>query len=69
MVWRSGTTKGTNGEAVVAVRVIGRVDTACAAKVETVGIDAIRNWCRRPVVAVVAGVVEQVGGILVDDDR
>lgn len=58
---------GTNGVAVVPIGIIGRIDTAGSAKVEAMGIDAIRDGRRRPVVAVVAGVVEQVVGILTDD--
>ena len=49
---RSGTTKAANG---------GR-----PGPIDAVGVGAVRVWCRRPVVAVVPGVGEQVAGILVD---
>ncbi len=64
--WRSGTTKAANGEAVVPIVVVGRTNIAGVAEDEVVGVAAVRVWCRRPVVAVVAGVVEQVAGILID---
>ena len=63
---RSGTTRAANGEAVVPIVVVGRVDVVGAAKVEVVGVAGARVRGRRPVIAVAAGVVEQVG-ILVDD--
>ncbi len=64
-MWRSGTTRAANGVAVAPIVGIGRVDVVGTVEVEAVGVAAVRNWSRRPVVAVVAGVVEQVG-ILVD---
>jgi len=64
--WRSGTTKAANGEAVVPIVVVGRTNIAGVAEDEVVGVAAVRVWRRRPVVAVVAGVVEQVAGILID---
>ena len=66
IVRRSGTEKAANGLAVLPIVVVGRVDVGGAVEVEVVGLGAVRVWSRRPVVAVAAGVVEQVGGILVD---
>lgn len=63
---RSGTVKAANGVAVVPIVVVGRIDAGGAAEVEVVGLGAVRVRSRRPVVAVVAGVAEQVAGILVD---
>ena len=63
---RSGTTKAANGGRPGPIDAVGRIDVAAAVEVEAVGVGAVRVWCRRPVVAVVAGVVEQVAGILVD---
>ncbi len=65
-VWRSGRVKAANGEAVAPIVVVGRVDAGGAVEVEVVGVDAVRVWSRRPVVAVVAGILEQVVGTLVD---
>ena len=65
-IWRSGTIKAANGVAVAPIVVVGRIDIAAAVEVEAVGIAAVRGWGRRPVVAVVTGVVEQVGGTLID---
>ena len=68
LLWsrRSGTAKAANGEAVLPIVVVGRIDIAGAVEVEVVGVAAVRVWSRRPVVAVVAGVGEQVAGILID---
>ena len=55
-----------NGEAVVPIPVVRRIDVAGTVEVEVVGAAAVRVWGRRPVVAVVAGVGEQVAGILID---
>ena len=63
---RSGRTKAANGETVVPIPVVGRIDVAGAVEVEAVGVGAVRIWCRRPVIAVVPGVGEQVAGILAD---
>ena len=63
--WRLGTTRAANGEAVLPIPVVGRIDVAGAVEVEFVGVVGVRVRSRRPVDAVVAGVVEQVG-ILVD---
>ncbi len=61
---RSGTARAANGVAVLPI-VVGRVDVAGAVEVEVVGVAAaVRS--RRPVVAVVAGVGEQVA-ILIDE--
>ena len=57
-VWRSGTTSAANGEAEAPTVVVGRIDAGGAVEVEVVGAGAVRVWSRRPVVAVVAGVVE-----------
>ena len=67
LVWRrSGRVKAANGEAVLPIVVVGRIDVGGAVEIKVVGAGAVRVWSRRPVDAVVAGVVEQVG-ILVDD--
>ncbi len=67
LVWRrSGRVKAANGAAVVPIAGIGRIDVVGAVEVEDVGAGAVRVWSRRPVVAVVAGVGEQVAGSLVD---
>ncbi len=63
---RSGRVKAANGAAVVPIAGIGRIDVVGAVEVEDVGAGAVRVWGRRPVVAVVAGVGEQVAGSLVD---
>jgi len=63
---RSGTVRAANGEAVLPIVVVGRIDVAGAVESEVVGVAAIRDRSRRPVKAVVAGVVEQVAGILID---
>ncbi len=55
-----------NGEAVVPIVVVGRIDAAGAVEVEVVGVGAVRVRRRRPVVALVTGAVEQVAGILPD---
>ncbi len=55
-----------NGEAVVPIVVVGRIDVAGAVEVEVVGAGAVIARSRRPVVAVVAGVGEQVA-ILIDE--
>lgn len=55
-----------NGEAVVPIPVVRRIDVAGTVEVEVVGAAAVRVWGRRPVVAVVAGVGEQVA-VLIDD--
>jgi len=64
--WRSGTIRAANGVAALPIVVVGRIDIAGAVEVEVVGVAAVRVRRRRPVVAVVAGAVEQVAGILVD---
>ena len=67
LVWRrSGRVKAANGEAGVPIVVVGRIDVAGAVEVEVVGVGAVRVWSRRPVVAVVAGILEQIAGILPD---
>ncbi len=43
---RSGTAKAANGEAVVPIVVVGRIDAAGAAKVEVVGLGAVRERSR-----------------------
>ena len=63
---RSGRTKAANGEAVLPIPVVGRIDVAGAVEVEFVGVAAVRVRSRRPVDAVVAGLGEQVAGILID---
>ena len=63
---RSGTTKAANGGRPGPIDAVARIDVAAAVEVEAVGVGAVRVWCRRPVVAVVPGVGEQVAGILVD---
>ena len=63
--WRSGTTRAANGEAVLPIVVVGRIDVGGAVEVEVVGVvAAARVGSRRPVVAVVTGVAEQVGILL-----
>ena len=45
--WRSGRVKAANGEAVVPIPVIGRIDVVGAVEVEVVGVAAVRgNWSR-----------------------
>ena len=44
-----------------------RIDVAAAVEVEVVGVGAVRVRGRRPVVAVVAGILEQIAGILITD--
>lgn len=66
MVWRSGTERAANGEAVLPIVVVGRIDVAGAVEVEVVGVGAVRVRGRRPVVAVVTGATEQVA-ILPDE--
>ncbi len=63
---RSGTAKAANGATVVPIVAVGRIDGAGAVEVEVVGVGAVRVRSRGPVVAVVAGVGEQVAGSLVD---
>lgn len=58
--------RAANGAAGVPIVVVGRIDAAGAVEVEVVGVAAVRVWSRRPVVAVVTGVSEQVAGILID---
>ena len=58
--------KAANGEAELPIVVVGRVDVGGAVEVEVVGVGAVRVRSRRPVEAVVAGILEQVAGILVD---
>ena len=41
-VWRSGTEKAANGEAVVPIVVVGRIDITAAVEVEVVGVAAVR---------------------------
>ncbi len=65
-MWRSGRVRAANGEAVVPIGVVGRIDVAGAVEVEVVGVAAARVRGRRPIVALVAGVSEQVAGILID---
>lgn len=66
MARRSGTARAANGEAVLPIVVVGRIDVAGAVEVEVVGVGAaVRS--RRPVVAVVAGGLEQLIGILNDE--
>lgn len=55
-----------NGEAVLPIPVVGRIDIAGAVEVEFVGVAGVRVWSRGPVDAVVAGVGEQDAGILLD---
>ena len=55
-----------NGEAELPIVIVGRVDVGGAVEVEVVGVAAVRVRSRRPVEAVVAGILEQVAGILVD---
>ena len=43
---RSGTIRAANGEAVVPIPVIGRIDAAGAVEVEVVGVAAVRVWSR-----------------------
>ena len=43
---RSGTVRAANGEAVVSIVVVGRVDVVGAPEVEVVGAAAIRVWSR-----------------------
>lgn len=64
--WRSGREKAANGEAVLPIPVVGRIDVVGAVEVEFVGVVAVRVRSRRPVDAVVAGVGEQDVGILLD---
>ena len=64
-IWRSGTVKAANGAAVLPIVPVC-TDVTGAVEVEVVGVVGVRVWSRRPVVAVVTGVVEQIG-ILVDD--
>ena len=42
MVRRSGTERAANGEAVVPIVVVGRIDAAGAVEVEVVGVAAVR---------------------------
>ena len=65
-MWRSGRVRAANGEAVVPIGVVGRIDVAGAVEVEVVGVAAVRVRSRRPIEAVVTGILEQVAGILVD---
>ena len=55
-----------NGVAALPIVVVGRIDISGAVEVEVVGVGAVRVRGRRPVVAVVTGVGEQVA-ILPDD--
>ncbi len=64
--WRSGTTRAANGAAGLPIVVVGRIDIAGAVEVEVVGVGAVRVRSRRPVVAVVAGILEQIAGTLPD---
>ena len=66
MEWRSGTVKAANGAAGVPIVAVGRIDVVGAVEVEVVGVAAARVRGRRPIVALVAGVSEQVAGILTD---
>ena len=43
---RSGRTKAANGETVVPIPVVGRIDAAGAPEVEVVGVAAVRVWGR-----------------------
>ena len=63
---RSGTTKAANGGRPGPIDAVGRIDVAAAVEVEAVGVGAVRVRGRRPVVAVVAGILEQIAGILPD---
>lgn len=63
---RSGTTKAANGGRPGPIDAVGRIDVAGAVEVEFVGVAAVRVRSRRPVDAVVAGLGEQVAGILID---
>ena len=65
-MWRSGKVKAANGEAVLPIVVVGRIDVGGAVESEVVGVAGVRVWSRRPVKAVVTGVVEQVAGTLID---
>ena len=40
--WRSGTVKAANGEAVLPIVVVGRIDVGGAVEVEVVGVGAVR---------------------------
>ncbi len=66
LFWRSGTTRAANGVATLPIIsvVVGRIDVVGAVEVEVVGVTAVRVRGRRPVVAVVAGVVEQIGTLI-----
>lgn len=55
-----------DGATVIPIAVAGRIDDAGVVEVEVVGIAGVRVRSRWPVVAVATGVVEQVGGILID---
>ena len=63
---RSGTTKAANGGRPGPIDAVGRIDVAGVVEFKAVGVAAVRIWCRRPVIAVVPGVGEQVAGILAD---
>ena len=65
-MWRSSTERAANGAAVIPIAVVGRIDVAGAVEVEFVGVAAVRVRSRRPVVAFIADVGEQVAGILID---
>ena len=56
--------KAANGEAELPIVVVGRVDVGGAVEVEVVGVGAVRVRSRRPVVAVVTGVGEQIGTLI-----
>ena len=43
---RSGTEKAANGEAVLPIVVVGRIDVAGAVEVEVVGVAGARVWSR-----------------------
>lgn len=45
-MWRSGTAKAANGEAVVPIVVVGRIDAAGAVEIEVLGLSAVRVWSR-----------------------
>ena len=44
--WRSGTVKAANGEAVLSIVVVGRIDVGGAVEVEVVGVAGARVWSR-----------------------
>ena len=45
-MWRSGAERAANGEAVLPIVVVGRIDAAGRPEVEVVGAAAVRMWGR-----------------------